>query len=122
MYLRWICILLTCALLVTIGLNQELNIRKITLNELECDEKAYLDWYNKSKIEKDLPSLSWNSDLIRTAEYEAARLAQMGRLELPAFNVHKSYFGFSFKIFGKIGNTTCIYRFTSFHSLYSINN
>lgn len=76
--------------------------RKVSLEEHDKDELAYIDSYNTSRIEQGAQPLRINSKVTHAAQKEAKRLANLGFLDFPKHDLRKSYYGASFKLSGKI--------------------
>lgn len=83
---------------------QELSLKRVKLDELDRDEREFLVNFNRSRVTLNLPQIELSDELTDTAQLEAERLAKLGRLEMPRFNLAKSYYGFSFKRNGKLAN------------------
>lgn len=84
--------------------SQDLSLRQVKLVEFDRDEGVFLSKFKDYGILNSMQSIEINSELNKIAQQEAERLANIGRLELPRFNLAKSYYGFSFKRMGKIAN------------------
>lgn len=100
--------------------SQELSLRRVKFDEFDRDEREFLANLNRSRVAKNWLGIELNDELTDAAQQEAERLATLGRLELPRFNLANSYYGFSFKLNGKIANVYGLFTCSSLKRKISI--
>lgn len=78
-------------------------IVKVSVEEFQNDQISNIANFNKEKTESGFKMVEFDNKLMSLAQNEAERLAKLGRLEYSVFNLNQKYYGFSYKITGRLG-------------------